>query len=144
MSRAEVKRSFEVLVGFLLILGISLIITRHERVWYWIEVHTGTVNEPGPYYGFWSGFGSDIGEYAILVGLMHGIWLAYHLHNCKEPGCWRLGHFPWTDKDGTHYKACHIHNPFMGGKKPVKGHMHFKAHDHWPGGDQCQNPHLHR
>jgi hypothetical protein len=26
---------------------------------HWPAVHTGTVNEPGPYYGFWSGFGSD-------------------------------------------------------------------------------------
>jgi hypothetical protein len=26
---------------------------------HWLAVHTGTVNEPGPYYGFWSGFGSD-------------------------------------------------------------------------------------
>ena len=33
---------------------------------HWLQVHTGTVNEPGPYYGFWSGFGSDLGEFGIL------------------------------------------------------------------------------
>ena len=32
---------------------------------HWLQVHTGTVNEPGPYYGFWSGFGSDIAEFSI-------------------------------------------------------------------------------
>jgi len=30
---------------------------------HWLAVHTGTVNEPGPYYGFWSGFGSDLAEF---------------------------------------------------------------------------------
>jgi hypothetical protein len=29
---------------------------------HWLAVHTGTVNEPGPYYGFWSGFGSNLTE----------------------------------------------------------------------------------
>lgn len=33
---------------------------------HWLAVHTGTVNEPGPYYGFWSGFGSDIAEFGII------------------------------------------------------------------------------
>ena len=41
------------------------------HLWYWIEVHTGTVNESGPYYGFWSGFGSDIAEVALIGGLIH-------------------------------------------------------------------------
>ena len=54
--------------------------------WHWVEVHTGTVNEPGPYYGFWSGFGSDIGEVALLGGM---VALVRH-HNCQNKGCWRL------------------------------------------------------
>jgi len=37
------------------------------HLWYWFEVHTGTVNESGPYYGFWSGFGSDLGEVTLLA-----------------------------------------------------------------------------
>src|SRR3954467_10579080 len=27
----------------------------------WLQVHLGIVDEAGPYYGFWSGFGSDLG-----------------------------------------------------------------------------------
>jgi len=37
----------------------------------------------GPWYAFWSGFGSDLGELAI-VGV---VW--NHL-NCHEAGCWRI------------------------------------------------------
>ena len=34
-------------------------------VGHWLQVHTGTINETGPYYGFWSGFGSDLEESAF-------------------------------------------------------------------------------
>jgi hypothetical protein len=37
-------------------------------------VHTGTINESGPYYGFWSGFGSDIEEFGILGAIGAGIY----------------------------------------------------------------------
>ena len=37
----------------------------------------------GRWYGFWSGFGSDLGEFAIVAVVWH------HL-NCHEPGCWRI------------------------------------------------------
>lgn len=73
------------------------------HVWYWIEVHTGTVNESGPYYGFWSGFGSDLGELGILGAVLQA---ARH-RNCHVKGCWRLG----RSVDGTPYLACHIHHP---------------------------------
>ena len=33
---------------------------------HWLGVHTGATNESGPYYGFWSGFGSDLAEFGIL------------------------------------------------------------------------------
>jgi hypothetical protein len=45
----------------------EVILLQHARFFgHWLEVHTGTVNEPGPYYGFWSGFGSDLEEFGIL------------------------------------------------------------------------------
>lgn len=41
------------------------------------------VDDPsGPWYGFWSGFGSDLGEFALVATVWH------HL-NCHEKGCWR-------------------------------------------------------
>jgi hypothetical protein len=87
---------------------------------HWLAVHTGTVNEPGVYYGFWSGFGSDIGEYAILVGLTVGLYHAFRRHNCHEPRCWRIGIHP---VDGTPFHACRKHHPLLQGAKLQKGHM---------------------
>jgi len=55
---------------------------------HWLAVHTGTINEGGPYYGFWSGFGSDIGEVAII-------------------GCWRLG----RHQTGAGHHVCRGHHP---------------------------------
>jgi hypothetical protein len=47
---------------------------QHARLFrHWLQVHTGTINEPGPYYGFWSGFGSDLEEFAILGAIGAGI-----------------------------------------------------------------------
>jgi hypothetical protein len=42
-------------------LAATAVWVAHARlVGYWLQVHTGTINEAGPYYGFWSGFGSDL------------------------------------------------------------------------------------
>lgn len=53
---------------------------------HWLAVHTGTVNESGPFYGFWSGFGSDIGEVTIVGGLV----VMVRQHQCQAHRCWRL------------------------------------------------------
>ena len=71
---------------------------------HWLAVHTGTVNEPGPYYGFWSGFGSDIGELAIIGGMV-GI---YRKHNCSVHRCWRIGRHRVP---GTDHSCCRKHTP---------------------------------
>lgn len=65
---------------------------------HWLAVHTGTVNEGGPFYGFWSGFGSDLGEVTIIGGMI-GL---YRSHNCHNAGCWRISHH--TTPEG--YKLC--------------------------------------
>ena len=49
----------------------------------WLYIHLG-INGSGPYYGFWSGFGSDLGEFTILIMLVKAT-------NCHEKGCWRPG-----------------------------------------------------
>ena len=70
---------------------------------HWLALHTGTVNEPGPYYGFWSGFGSDLSE-AALIGAVGGALAGLlHKHNCHERGCWRIGRHqvegsPWCNR----------------------------------------------
>jgi hypothetical protein len=70
---------------------------------HWLAIHTGTVNEGGPYYGFWSGFGSDLGEIA-LIGAVLGM---VRRHKCHQARCWRIGRHtvdgtPWCDR---HHEA---------------------------------------
>jgi hypothetical protein len=50
---------------------------------HWLAVHTGTVNEPGPYYGFWSGFGSDIAEFGIIGAIGTGAYQMVKKYNCQ-------------------------------------------------------------
>lgn len=70
---------------------------------HWLAVHTGTVNEGGPYYGFFSGFGSDIGEVALIGGLVQ---LVRH-QNCEVKGCWRFHH----RATAAGHKVCKVHHP---------------------------------
>jgi hypothetical protein len=70
---------------------------------HWLAVHTGTVNEPGPYYGFFSGAGSDLGEVTLLGGLI----VLVRRHNCEVKGCWRLG----RHQTAAQHNVCRRHHP---------------------------------
>ena len=56
----------------------------------------------GSVYGFWSGFGSDIGEVVIIGGLVQ---LVRH-HNCHVKGCWKL-----SKHTVGPYRVCRRHHP---------------------------------
>jgi hypothetical protein len=110
-----------IIVVIAVVLGIW-----HDFYFHWFEVHTGTVNETGPYYGFWSGFGSDIGEATLVVGVV-AVW---RHHNCHVKGCARLG----RHVEGTPYVACPKHHPdHKGAKRSIsleELHLaHRKAHE---------------
>ena len=107
----NIPRGLKLGVAFVIIAVLAVIFaTWHDFYFHWFEVHTGTVNESGPYYGFWSGFGSDIGEATILVGIV----TVYRHHNCHVKGCAHLG----RRVDGTPYVACPKHHPdHQGGKR---------------------------
>ena len=78
--------------------------------WTWLGHFTGVSNESGPGYGFFSGIGSDIGEVAILGGVVQ----LYRHRNCREQGCWRLGLHTYNDEHGQPHPACRGHHPHMG------------------------------
>ena len=63
----------------------------------------GADNPAGPEYGFWSGFGSDVGEFAIIGGLVS---IVRH-HNCEVHGCWRLG----RHITAAAHRVCRRHHP---------------------------------
>ena len=87
-----------------------------RQVGYWFQFHTGIINESGPYYGFWSGFGSDIEEFGILGAIAAGIYQLIKKYNCHEPGCWRVGQHPAA---GGQFMLCYRHHPDYHGRKPT-------------------------
>jgi hypothetical protein len=98
-------RRAAIFVVFVVVLALVMLEFKHLQ--HWIAVHSGTVNESGPYYGFWSGFGSDLGEATLVGGLITIVLGAWHHHNCHTKSCWRLG----RPVEGTPYVACHRHHP---------------------------------
>jgi hypothetical protein len=81
----------------------------------------------GPWYGFWSGFGSDLTEFALIGALLSMV----RAHNCEVHGCWRVGRH--VTAAGQH--VCRRHHPdghlteesvreahrFYLGKRPGRG-----------------------
>lgn len=58
----------------------------------------------GLWYNFWSGFGSDVQEFAILGAMIAG----YRKINCHYNGCPRIGRFPANEGGNWHY--CKVHH----------------------------------
>jgi hypothetical protein len=83
---------------------------------HWLAVHTGTVNESGPYYGFWSGFGSDIAEFGIIGAIGTGVYQMVRKYNCHEPRCWRVGNHSAA---GGQFPLCYRHHPDYHGSRPT-------------------------
>lgn len=87
--------------------GIFLWNTTHFHLGYWAQVHTGTVDEPGPYYGFFSGFGSDLGEVVLIGGVATVVAGMWHKFNCHNEKCWRIG---LHHVAGGQYVVCRKHH----------------------------------
>ena len=96
------------IVAGLAALVLLILLAAHGQ--HWLAVHTGTVNESGPYYGFWSGFGSDLGEVTLVGTIGVGVYTGVRKANCHEPGCWRIGHYPL---EGTPHHLCARHHPHI-------------------------------
>lgn len=92
-------------------------------LWHWIEIHTGTVNESGPYYGFWSGFGSDLGEVAIIGAVIGG----YKKVNCHVKRCPRFSHHEY-EMEGVKYRLCRKHHPGVKSVSVESLERHFTLH----------------
>jgi hypothetical protein len=98
---------------------------------HWLAVHTGTVNETGPYYGFFSGFGSDLGEVTLLGGLI----AIYRRHNCHTRWCFRLAHHDLADPGtGLVHRLCRTHHPDHPGRPLTARHITL-IHQRRGGGD---------
>ena len=96
--------------------GIALWVIHARLVGHWFQVHTGTINEPGQYYAFWSGFGSDLTEFGIIGAIGTAAYQLFKKYNCHEPGCWRVGTHPAA---GGQFSLCYRHHPDYRGTKPT-------------------------
>jgi hypothetical protein len=104
------------LSGSMLAIGIAAWVLYAHTVDHWLAVRTGTVNEPGPYYAFWSGFGSDIAEFGVIGAIGTGVYQLIRKYNCHEPGCWRVGNHPAA---GGQFLLCYRHHPDFHGTRPT-------------------------
>jgi hypothetical protein len=98
------------------LVGLVIWLEHTRLVGHWLQVHTGTINEPGPYYGFWSGFGSDLAEFSILGAIGTAVYQLVKKYNCHEPGCWRIGNHPAA---GGQFLLCYRHHPDYQGRRPT-------------------------
>ncbi len=70
----------------------------------WWQHVLGLDNAGGNFYLFWSGFGANFAEFA-MVGALWGI---VRKHNCHIRRCPRIGRFP---VEGTQFTVCQRHHP---------------------------------
>jgi hypothetical protein len=90
------------MVLFLAWVWVIWLVFMHQQ--HWLAVHTGVLNAgPDKYYNWWSGFGSDIGEFALPITLF-GFFLAfYKVHlDCQSAGC----HWPHVLITRRGHKLC--------------------------------------
>jgi len=107
--------------------GVVLWVIHARLVGHWLQVHTGIANESGPYYGFWSGFGSDLTEFGVIGAIATAVYQLVKKYNCHEPGCWRVGNHPAADGQ---FSLCYLHHPDYQGKKPTRELIHRLHQEH--------------
>ena len=102
----------------LAIVVVALLIALLGDLRHWFALHTGIKNGgPDPYYNFWSGFGSDLGEATLISAVAIGVYTGVRKVNCHTKGCWRIGHH---SLEGTPYILCKHHHPHV----PNRGATH--------------------
>lgn len=81
----------------------------------WLLHALGLDSGSGPAYLWWSGAGSDLGELAIVGGIV----AVYRRHSCHVRRCWRLARYPVA---GTPYVTCLRHHPVID-RHPAAGDL---------------------
>jgi hypothetical protein len=113
-----VRKIILVVVIVAAIVGLGLLIASFNAARHWFAFHTGILHGgPDPYYNFWSGFGSDLGEATLISAVGIGVYTGVRKVNCHTKGCWRIGHHVL---EGTPYILCRKHHPGV----PTHGATH--------------------
>jgi hypothetical protein len=99
---------------------IVVLIESASFLQHWIAVHSGTVPlhchgvpcVEQPYYNWWSGPGSDLGELTLVTAILTPAIVAARHRNCATRGCWRLtDQVIEDDRSHVKYRRCHKHHP---------------------------------
>lgn len=101
---------------FAVLVGVVAWVLNARWVNHWLAVHTGIVDMSGPYYAFWSGFGSDIAEFSLVGAAITAVYQLNRKFNCHQRGCWRIGTHPAA---GGQFLLCYRHHPDYQGNKPT-------------------------
>ncbi len=104
-------------------------------IWNWFLTVTGSNDSSSTYYGFWSGFGSDLGEFAIVGGLVS----LYRQRVCHARHCWRRGRY---EVEGTQFRVCRKHDPSANGEEDDPTAEEIAASYHRARASR-HRPHLH-
>ena len=84
-----------------------------QHFWWWFEIHTGTVNEGGPWYGALSGYWGDLGLLGIFGTSLFHLRHVVKAHQCYETTCHKIATHHY-EKDGVVHPVCHHHHPALG------------------------------
>jgi hypothetical protein len=103
-------------VGLAAAAGLAAWLLHAHTVDHWLAVHTGTDDPSGPYYGFWSGFGSDLAEFGTVGAIGTAAYQLVKKYNCHQAGCWRVGNHPAA---GGQFFLCYRHHPEYQGRRPT-------------------------
>jgi hypothetical protein len=106
------------------LIGLSVVVVLAAAAWAldasvvdrWLAVHAGTDDLSGPWYGFWSGIGSDLAELGLIGAVATGVYQIVRKFNCHEPRCWRVGTHPAAE---GRFLLCYRHHPDFQGKRPT-------------------------
>jgi hypothetical protein len=118
LGRAAVRVRLIVLAAlvFAVLAGVLAWVLNAAAFNNWLRVRTGISDLAGPYYGFWSGIGSDIAEFSLVGAAVTGVYQLSRKFNCHQRRCWRVG---THEAAGGQFLLCSRHHPDYRGKKPT-------------------------
>ena len=117
------------LIGIIaVILAVIVVIIVSDGIRHWFALHTGVLNGgPDPFYNFWSGIGSDIGEVTLITAVGIGVYTGVRKVNCHSKRCWRIGHHAL---EGTPCIFCRHHHPSVPNGGATHEHILNEHHKH--------------
>jgi hypothetical protein len=109
-------RRIALAVLVLVVVALAVAFTFHRVQTDFLHVVGIEPRMPSTAYNFWSGFGSDISELAVIGALL----VLYRKHECHVNTCHRLHWKTWVDPDGHTHALCKKHHPH---KQPTEAEL---------------------